>query len=190
MWHIRQTAPNGNWSQWFSHGTPSGVLFGSDSTPALASDSNGCLQLFTVSNDGTLWQMWQTAPNGDWSGWWPHDAPSGVKFERVRPSVASGADGCLELFLVDNGENLWHRRQEAATGDWSQWSSREAPPAVGLVGSPAVAAGAEGRLELFVAGTDGALWHTWQTARNGGWSPWYSHGAPRKFVLLDALATG
>ena len=122
--------------------------------------------------------------------WWPHDAPSGVKFERIRPSVASGADGCLELFLVDNGENLWHRRQEAATGDWSQWSSREVPPAVGLVGSPAVAAGAEGRLELFVAGTDGALWHTWQTARNGGWSAWYSHGAPRKFVLLDALATG
>jgi hypothetical protein len=85
---------------------------------------------------------------------------------------------------------MWHIRQTAPSENWSQWSSREAPPAVGLVGSPAVAAGAEGRLELFVAGTDGALWHTWQTARNGGWSPWYSHGAPRKFVLLDALATG
>jgi len=190
MWHILQTAPNGDWSQWFSHGTPSGVSFGSDSTPALASDSNGCLQLFTVGNDGTLWHMRQTAPDGDWSGWWSHDAPSGVKFERIRPAVASGADGCLELFVVDNDENLWHMRQEAANGEWSPWSCREAPPAAGLVGSPAVAASAERRLQLFVAGTDGALWHIWQTAPNGDWSPWCSHGAPPQFVLLGALTTG
>jgi hypothetical protein len=94
---------------------------------ALASDLNGCLQLFTVGNDGTLWHMRQTAPNGDWSGWWSHDAPSGVKFERIRPAVASGADGRPELFVVDNDENLWHMRQEAPTGDWSPWSCREAP---------------------------------------------------------------
>jgi hypothetical protein len=113
-----------------------------------------------------------------------------VKFERIRPAVASGADGCLELFVVDNDENLWHMRQEAANGEWSPWSCREAPPAAGLVGSPAVAASAEGRLELFVAGTDGALWHIWQTAPNGDWSPWCSHGAPPQFVLLGALTTG
>ena len=134
--------------------------------------------------------MRQIAPDGDWSGWWSHDAPSGVKFERIRPAVASGADGCLELFVVDNDENLWHMRQEAANGEWSPWSCREAPPAAGLVGSPAVAASAEGRLELFVAGTDGALWHIWQTAPNGDWSPWCSHGAPPQFVLLGALTTG
>ncbi len=85
MWHILQTAPNGDWSQWFSDGTPSGVSFGSDSTPALASDSNGCLQLFTVGNDGTLWHMRQIAPDGDWSGWWSHDAPSGVKLSGSAP---------------------------------------------------------------------------------------------------------
>jgi hypothetical protein len=41
---------------------------------------------------------------------------------------------------------------------------------------------------LFVAGTDGALWHMWQTAPNGDWSPWFSHGTPPRFVLLGALA--
>ena len=44
------------------------------------------------------------------------------------------------------------------------------------MGSPAVAAGADARLVNFVAGTDGALWHMWQTAPNGDWSPWFSHG--------------
>jgi hypothetical protein len=92
--------------------------------------------------------------------------------------------------VVDNDENLWHIRQTTPNGDWAPWSCREAPPVLGLTGSPAVAAGAEGRLERFVAGTDGALWHMWQTAPNGDWSPWFSHGAPPRFVLLGALTTG
>ena len=33
---------------------------------------------------------------------------------------------------------------------------------------------ADGRLELFTRGSDGALWHIWQTARNNGWSGWSS----------------
>src|SRR5919109_741080 len=37
-------------------------------------------------------------------------------------------------------------------------------------------ASADGRLELFVVGNDGALWHIWQTTVNGGWSNWISHG--------------
>jgi hypothetical protein len=28
----------------------------------------------------------------------------------------------------------------------------------------------DGRLEVFVKGTDGALWHTWQSAPNDGWT--------------------
>ena len=28
----------------------------------------------------------------------------------------------------------------------------------------------------------------WQTAPNGDWSPWFSHGTPPRFVLLGALA--
>jgi hypothetical protein len=35
---------------------------------------------------------------------------------------------------------------------------------------------ADGRLELFVRGTDNALWHKWQTAPSNGWSGWSSLG--------------
>jgi hypothetical protein len=189
LWHLRQQAPDGQWSPWLASGTPSGVCFGSDATPAIAAGVDGCLQLFTVGNDGRLWQQWQTGANGAWSHWKARDAPPGVKFQRLRPAVAPGANGLLQLCVVGDDNDLWLMCQLTAGGDWSPWSRREAPPPAGLLGSPALAAGVGGRLQLFVAGTDGALWHTGQTAK-GDWSPWFSPQAPPGSVLLGALTTG
>lgn len=46
-----------------------------------------------------------------------------------------------------------------------------------ITSSIAVGANADGRLEVFVRGTDGALWHQWQTAPSSGpWSGWSSLG--------------
>jgi hypothetical protein len=45
--------------------------------------------------------------------------------------------------------------------------------------------GAVSRLEAFVRGSDGALWHKWQTVPNGNWSGWLSEGG-----WIDRLATG
>ena len=39
-------------------------------------------------------------------------------------------------------------------------------------GRPSVAANPDGRLELFAAGFDGVVYHSWQTTPNGIWSPW------------------
>ncbi|MEU2064782.1 matrixin family metalloprotease [Streptomyces sp. NPDC013455] len=41
---------------------------------------------------------------------------------------------------------------------------------------PVTAPNADGRLEVFARGLDGALWHIWQTAPNNGWSGWASLG--------------
>ncbi len=68
--------------------------------------------------------------------------------------------GASELFVIANGIS-------------------SAPIAVTVVrqaGIRAIAPDADGRLELFVVGKDGALWHLWQTAVNNGWSSWTSHG--------------
>jgi hypothetical protein len=46
----------------------------------------------------------------------------------------------------------------------------------GGISMPIVARNADGRLEVFVQGNDGALWHIWQTAPNNGWSGWQSLG--------------
>jgi len=46
-----------------------------------------------------------------------------------------------------------------------------------VLGSPAVSRNADGRLEVFVLGGNGGVWHKWQTTPNGSWTPeWISLG--------------
>ncbi|HUO39017.1 MAG TPA: hypothetical protein VMU34_14825 [Mycobacterium sp.] len=187
LWHVSQTA--GGWSEWFCHATPTGVLLGSDSTPAIAPGADGCLQLFTVGNDETLWQISQTPLDGGWSTWKSLDAPSATGLQRMRPAVGADADGRLHVFVVGEDDALWHRWQ-TPDGSWSPWASRGAPPVAGVTGCAAIVPGTDGLLQLFVAGTDGALWHIGQSAPDGGWAEWFSHRAPPGFVLLPALTTG
>jgi len=52
------------------------------------------------------------------------------------------------------------------------WASRGAQ----LTSTPAVAANADGRLEAFGRGYDGALHHVWQTAASNGWAGWAAEG--------------
>jgi acylphosphatase len=56
----------------------------------------------------------------------------------------------------------------------------------GIVFEPTVANNADGRLEVFVRGSDNALHHKWQVARNNGWSGWSSLGG----VIQGAPAVG
>ena len=190
LWSIAQQAAGNGWSEWVSHGTPSGVLFGSDSTPAVIRAADGHVELFIVGNDLALWHMRQTVPGGSWSDWDSPQTPSRVTFQRIRPAVARSADERLQVFVTDEDDALWHIWQSAPDSRWSNWFSHGAPPQAGLVGSPALACSPDGRLELFVVGTDGALWHKWQTALNNGWSRWVCHGNPPRSSLLAAITTG
>lgn len=70
------------------------------------------------------------------------------------------------------------QQSQRPDGSWSAWFSHGSPRLATLYASPAMAASADGRLEVFAVGADGALYHKWQTAPNSGWSDWYSHGDP------------
>jgi hypothetical protein len=113
-----------------------------------------------------------------------------MKFLRSRPAVASGLHGGLELFLVGDDASLWHLHQTGSNDASPQWFSHGTPAVAGLAGSPAVAADADGEMQVFVMGTDGALWQLSQTGPTSGWSQWSSHGAPAGTSLLAAITTG
>jgi hypothetical protein len=49
---------------------------------------------------------------------------------------------------------------------------------------------ADGRLELFVRGADRAVWHSWQTAPNNGWSGWASLGGWVDMIAMGQNADG
>jgi hypothetical protein len=66
----------------------------------------------------------------------------------------------LEVFaLGDNGE-LWHAWQIDHAPNWSAWDSLGAPPAkIRADDHLTVATNQDGRVEAFLMGEDGAVWH-------------------------------
>jgi hypothetical protein len=167
----------GSWDPWYSYG---GSVRDSVAFTLGAGEFN---YLFGIDTQSTL-QVNQV----QWAGL-PGPSLTGT------PAVGASADGRLEVFavsgfggspnvLVGALEHIWQQ----PGGIWSHWYSHGTPHAT-LAGSPAVAPSKDGRLELFVVGSDGALYHIWQTAVNNGWSGWYSHGnAGTPFVGSPALA--
>src|SRR5438876_493506 len=56
--------------------------------------------------------------------------------------------------------------------DVTGWATSWHRMGASFAGNPAVAAAADGRLEVFLRGADNVLYHIWQTAPNGDWSQW------------------
>jgi acylphosphatase len=132
-------------------------------------NADGRLEAFAVGTDNGLWHIWETTPNGGWSGW---ASLGGVITSE--PTVARNADGRLEVFARGTDNALWHIWQTApSAGPWSAWASLGGV----ITSSPTVSNDADGRLQAFARGTDDALWHIWQTAPSAGpWSAWASLG--------------
>ena len=95
-------------------------------------------------------------------------------------TVGRNQDGRQEIFAIGSDGNLWQIWQTAPNGGWSEWKRTDAPP-VGIRPSDriTVTSNADGRQELFVMGSDDALWHIWQVGPNAGWADWVSLGKPR-----------
>jgi hypothetical protein len=168
IWTIWQTPPSNKWSAWSNLG---GSNLG---WPAVAQNKNGSLQVFATSYlDKNLRTNWQTAPNSGadgWSGWSNLGGPSSGP-----PAVIQGADGRLQVFIINaNDFNLYNISQTApnSPSDWDAW------PGFNLSGIPVwpigagpVASQADGRLQVFAGTPTGPvnLLTTWQTAKNNGW---------------------
>jgi len=138
-----------------------------------ARTGDGRVEVFVVDANGTMWNIHQTAVNGPWSGWNSFNSAGGGLDDR--PALARSADGRLELFCRGKDNALWHQwqTQVSAVDAWSGWVSEETG-GVAFSDHPAVVTSADGRLELFITGQDGNIWHKWQTAASNGWVSWVS----------------
>src|SRR5437763_2735898 len=103
------------------------------------------------------------------------------------PTVGRNADGRLEVFYTDKIGEIWHIWQTAPNGTWSSWASLNKPPNISFSTGTAVDENADGRLEVFTVGSDGALWHIWQSTAGGGWyNTWFSSGKPSGINLQSS----
>lgn len=177
LWSTVQTSWSNGWNDWQQTAGPGALVTG----PVAAGRSgDGRIEVFVLDTEGRLWNVHQTSPGSGFTGWNAF-GNAGVALDD-RPGLARSADGRLELFVRGTDNRLYHQWETAVgTGVWSGWVQMDlyaSTPAGGFVDHPVVAASADGRLELFLTGADGNVYHTWQIVASGDWSaPWTSEGS-------------
>jgi hypothetical protein len=169
LWQDSQLLPNGTWGGFYSLG-------GSALRPVAGRNAAGLLDVFALGADAAIWHLPQK-PLGIWSSW---ESLAGQWPPSSRVAVGNNADGRLQIFVRGTDGALWSNWQQT-DGNWYGWYSFGTSPytgssAVGIASDPTAIQDAEGFLEVFARGTDGAVWHISQVALNGGWSTWSSLG--------------
>lgn len=126
------------------------------------------LEIFAVGSDNELYHRWQDRPNAGWSGSW--ESLGGKWPDNSDPVVVNNSDGRLEVFMVGNDRSLYHRWQESPGGRWSSnWESLGGKWRGGDKKEVVVVINSDGRLEVFMVGTNKELYHRWQESPGGRW---------------------
>ncbi|MGZ4905037.1 MAG: hypothetical protein ACXV5F_08430 [Halobacteriota archaeon] len=151
-----------------------------DSNPAAVTSGWQRIDVFVKGSDG---QVWQKSYGGRWDSWRPVGAPAGGILACTSPAVSSWAKG-LDVFVTGADHQLWQR---SYTGTWQAWKALGKPNIPSSSGQPSSPAGVNGspgaisrpssfgqqfqQLDVFVRGSDGALW---QESYNGLWWGFWS----------------
>jgi hypothetical protein len=173
--HTWQVAPNAGWSDWASLGQPRDTFDGAEppkdrdlSHPLVLRNADGHLEVFAPGNGAfcNRWQeRWREGPN---RVVWRHQGWNAKP--KPRPDVGlTWLEGALNfqdrleiVALADDGA-LWHAWQIDVAPFWSTWESLGSPPAkIREADHLAIGTNHDRRLEVFVVGQDGAVWHIWQ----------------------------
>lgn len=164
LYTAAQVSPGSN--TWTTHTNLFGTLI---SDPAVAINVGGRLEVFAVMTDNGLHHIWQnSAGSNSWSGWFS----LGGFTNSTSLAAARNSDGNLQVFYRDAGTNsLFFTKQ--SPGSPGGWTPAHTNLGGALTSDPSVGINADGRLEIFVRGTDNGLHHIWQTAPSSNtWSPW------------------
>ncbi len=155
-------AANGSWGAYSDLG---GTLA---TEPVAVKNADGRLEIFAIqapsgaandpdSHAGPVVHLWQLSDRATWGAW---ASRGGVL--TATPAVALNNDGTLEVFARDPQARLQHSRR---TTSWSGWSAIGGTR-VTIKSGTVVGKKADGRLELFVRGSDDAAYHSWNSAAN------------------------
>ncbi len=125
---------------------------------AAARNEDGRLEIFSIKDDGRVFQKYQVAKNAGWS----EESHFGTESNTI--AVARNEDGRLEVFYTRNSE-LHHRFQ---TSKNNGWSDEHKFGVIGAVSHIAATRNEDGRLEVFYV-KNGKLYHRFQTIKNSGW---------------------
>ncbi len=129
------------------------------------------LDLFATGNDGAVWSNWWEGAHG-WQSWFLVNNAVKMQPGATVTALWRSNDTHLDLFVTGNDGAVWSTWWEAAHG-WQPWFLVN--NAVKMQKGATVTAlwrSNDTHLDLFVTGTDGAVWSTWWEAAHG-WQPWF-----------------
>jgi hypothetical protein len=178
--------PATGWGPWRALGKPGFDL----ATLAVGRNGDGRVEAFATAANGELRHCYQAAPDTEqWIGWGNLARPVGRWLRTV--AVHPHADGRLGVFCLGDDGACWHRAQASpSAGPWTDWTVVGRPRGAAL-NRIAVAANADGRVEVLAVGSDHALWHCSELGPNSGtWSAWESLGVPPAGFIPTTVSAG
>ncbi len=154
------------WSDWQRLGSMNTL-----SGPGLSWEPGRHLGVFVRGTDNALY-LYQYNPNNGWVGPWPLDGQISSS-----PAAIALVNGPVHVFARGTDNALWHRWYD---GGWQNWESLGGPLG-GQISSdpesgPSVSSWGPRRLDVFVRGTDNAVWRKWSDDGGVRWSNWESLG--------------
>ena len=165
--HNWQTAPGGPWhgeemldAQWLAKGDEGLRQIWAER------NSSGHLDLFYVATDATIRHLGQSALGGAW------DCMDGLGGPAQQICVGRNQDGRIELLYTAPDYKIWRNWQTAPNGAWHGPKQFGPQPFFQMDDAAlqlCMGQNPDGRLEVFYVGTNGLLYHNWQTAPNGAW---------------------
>lgn len=123
----------------------------------------------------TIPNRWSTFISEIKESWAPWQSLGGTIRSNNEPAVVRNSDGRLAVFVVGTNNALWYRSQisSASPTSWSGYQSLGGT--VRTNSDPAVIINSDGRLQVFVVGTDNRLYYRTQTTPGSNtWSGYQS----------------
>ncbi|HEY8740551.1 MAG TPA: protease pro-enzyme activation domain-containing protein, partial [Candidatus Dormibacteraeota bacterium] len=155
----------------------------------LVTNTDGRLEMFVTGQNNLVYHAWEASPSSNFGRFYSLGGPSTGNFVSD-PSAGVNPDGRIEAFAIGSDGAVWHAWQFAPGSGWTPFYSLGGATVGRLQGVVAVTTNTDGRLEIFSRGSDGSIWHAWQTSPNGGWGRFYSLGRPGGGSFVSDVAAG
>ena len=155
LWN-KHYQPGSGWSSWEYLG---GYL---TSSPAATSPANGVIDVFVRGTNGALYS--KQLSGGVWGSW---NNIGGQLAPGTGPAVCAQNANSLDVFVQGADHALYYTHWDGTK--WSAWQNLGGY----LTSSPAATSPANGVIDVFVRGTNGALW---ESSYNNGSYAWASIG--------------
>src|ERR1041385_8096173 len=80
----------------------------------------------------------------------------------------------VDVFVNSSNQTIWHRACNSGSctpSQWTQWDNNPGGPPGGAIGRPGAVSMSNGRIDLFVLGTNNIVWQRTYLP-SLGWQPW------------------